>query len=282
MIRAAIFCFLFVVTFAGATTVRGQTPNPEPGVAGGETLSLEQAINLALRRNRLIKNDQLEVEKLAERVEVARTRRLPQFEFDFLGLQTITPIEFRFDRGSLGPLPGGSPFPLRDVRIASSHAPDALPFARRTQPLTQLRRIKLGVRLQEVGREIAESKLEAQRLAVVNQVKRSYYAVLQTESALAAIQESLKLRRELDRVVGEYVVQKVALAADGLDVKTGLANDEYEATKLRNALAAQKEQLNLLLGRDVRADFSVAPMTEIAFAEFDLAAAQERAVMGRP
>jgi outer membrane protein TolC len=285
MIRTAALCLLFALTSAGPATAWGQTMTSEgagPTVSrpGGPevTMSLEQAIDIALRHNRLIRNDQLEVEKAVEGLEVARSRRRPQFEFEFIGLQTITPVEFRFDRGSLGSLPGGSPFPLQDVRIGSSNSPNALLTARVTQPLTQLRRINLGVRLREVGREIAENKLEAQRLAVINQVKRSYYAVLQTESALASIRESIKLRRELDRVVNEYVMQKVALAADGLDVKTGIANDEYEATKLRNALGGQKEQLNLLLGRDLRTEFAVAPTTEIAFAEFDLAAAQGRAL----
>jgi len=280
MIRTAFLCLLALL-LAGPVTAWGQTPASASSDPSGEMLSLEQAITLALQHNRLIKNDQLEVEKTAERVEIARTRRIPQFDLDFLGLQTITPIEFRFDRGSLGLLPGGSPFPLQDVRIGSSRAPNALLTARVTQPLTQLHRIGLGVKLQETGRELAESKLEAQRLAITNQVKRGYYAVLQTESALVAIEESAKLHRELDRVVGEYVVQKVALTSDSLEVKTSLASDEYEATKLRNALTSQKEQLNLLLGRDVRTTFNVVPAIETTFAEFDLAAAQQRAVEQR-
>lgn len=105
MIRAAVLCSLLAVLLVGPMTAWGQTQASEPNDARGETLSLEQAIALALQHNRLIKNDRLEVEKMAERVEIARTRRLPQFELDFLGLQTITPIEFRFDRGSLGLLP---------------------------------------------------------------------------------------------------------------------------------------------------------------------------------
>lgn len=70
-------------------------------------------------------------------------------------------------------------------------------------------------------------------------------------------------------------------ASLGLEMKTSLASGEYEATKLRNALISQKEQLNLLLGRDVRTEFGVAPTAEIAFAEFDLTAAQERAIAQR-
>jgi outer membrane protein TolC len=273
MMRAAILSLLLT----WPTTVRGQSSASAPG----ETLSLDQAIELALQHNRLIRNDQLEVDKAAEGVEIARLRRLPKFEFDFLGLQALTPIEFRFDRGSLGVIPGVGPFPVTDVKIRSSRAPSAILFARATQPLTQLPRIRLGIKLQEANRELAQNKLASRRRDMINQVKRSYYAVLQTQSALATIEESLKLHRELDRVVGEYVLQKVALTADSLEVKTRLAHDEYEATKLGHALAAQKEQLNLLLGRDVRAEFNARPVTHQVALELDLAAAQRRALEQR-
>jgi outer membrane protein TolC len=81
MTRLVIFIFLLLSL---PTTALCQS-------AAGERLTIEQAVELALRHNRLLQPDELEVEKAAERVAIARTRRLPQFEFDFLGLQTITP-----------------------------------------------------------------------------------------------------------------------------------------------------------------------------------------------
>jgi outer membrane protein len=246
-----------------------------------ETLTLDQAIQLALEHNRLIKHEVLEVAKAAERVEIARTRRRPEFEFNALALQPFTNLDFRFDRGVLGNIPGVGPFPLQDMRVGSGHQPFALLTARVSQPLTQLRRINLGIRLQEVNQELATNKLAAQRHAIANQVKRVYYAVLQTQSALTAIEDTLKLHRELDRVVGEYVVQKVALAADSLDVKMRLAADEYEAVKLKHALAAQQEQLNLLLGRDLRTSFNVVNVSENVLYELSLDAAQNHALYER-
>lgn len=251
-----------------------------------ETLTLDQAIKQALQHNRLIKNDELEIAKAAERIEIARTRRLPEFEVSALGLQPFAPIDFRFGRGSLGLLPGGTVFPASDTTVGSGFRPTAFITARASQPLTQLRRINLGIELETLSQRLAETKLEAQRRNVTNQVKRAYYAVLQTQSALTALEESLKLHRELDRVVGEYVVQKVVLAADGLDVKTQLANDEYETLRLHNTLMAQKEQLNQLRGGELTAEFAVAPDAVSGaaatgfseFAAYDLKAAQTRAL----
>lgn len=250
-------------------------------VLAQETLTLEQAVTQALQHNRLLQADESEVAKSSERVALARLRRLPEMEISGLALQPFTRLDFRFGRGSLGLLPGNTPFPLQDTKVGNGFAPVALLTARISQPLTQLRRINLGVQFETLNQQLAETRLTAQRRTITNQVKRAYYGALQTQSALAALEESLKLHRELDRVVGEYVVQKVVLAADGLEVKTQLAQDEYEAVRLRNALAAQQEQLKQLLGRDLRDEFQLMPASDLAMTEFELSAAQTRALTQR-
>jgi outer membrane protein TolC len=63
------------------------------------------------------------------------------------------------------------------------------------------------------------------------------------------------LYRELDRTLQVRVAQKVALRSDALDVQFRLAQEELSRTTQQNALWSQKEQLNQLLGRDLRAEF---------------------------
>jgi outer membrane protein TolC len=136
--------------------------------------------------------------------------------------------------------------------------------------------------MKELGRDVADSKLQAKRRDVAHQVKRSYYAILQLQSAIEASEGTLKLYQELDRVVGEYVVQQVALASESLDVKTQLAKEEYETLKLRDNVAASKELLNYLLGRDIRTEFTVDPISAGASYEVELSSAQSRALAERP
>ena len=111
-----------------------------------ETLTLDQAIQLALEHKRLIKHEVLEVAKAAERVEIARTRRRPEFESKALALQPFTSLDFRFHRGVLGNIPSVGLFPLQDVRVGSGHQPFALLTARVSQPLTQPPHINFGLR----------------------------------------------------------------------------------------------------------------------------------------
>jgi outer membrane protein TolC len=250
--------------------------------AQSERLNFQQAVDMALLHNRLVNHERLEVEKAADRLSVIATRRLPQFDVSMLQFQWFKSPEFRFNQGVFGTLPGLGPVPPVNTVIESSHGPSAFIFARATQPLTQLHRIGLGVKMGEANREIAESRLEAKRREVTNQVKLAYYAILQAQSALEASEGTLRLYRELDRLVGEYVVQQVALEAESLDVKTRLAKEEYDSLKTRNSLAAAKETLNYLMGRDIRTEFSVDPVSAGAMYEVDLASAQSRALAERP
>jgi outer membrane protein len=150
------------------------------------------------------------------------------------------------------------------------------------QPITQLFRINLGVRAAETAREIETQKVRAQRLAIVNNVKQLYFAILQTRSAMAASEEAIALYRELDRTLTVRVAQKVALRGDALDVQYRLASEELTRISHENAFASQKEQLNQLLGRDVRTAFDVEEAARVSVLDIDLDAAQRRALADRP
>ena len=48
-------------------------------------LTLDEAVNIALENNRLVKNSVLEAQKYDFQVSTARSRRKPQFQFSMLG-----------------------------------------------------------------------------------------------------------------------------------------------------------------------------------------------------
>jgi outer membrane protein TolC len=143
-------------------------------------------------------------------------------------------------------------------------------------------RLSLVDRKIETGREIAREQLRGKRQEIVDSVKKTYYAALQTQSALESVEQSLKLYQELDRVTDRYVVQQVALKADSLQVKTRVQEIIYESMTLRDRLADQKETLNNLLGRDIRTEFQIRAVPELTRYEADLTAAREQALAQRP
>ena len=178
--------------------------------------------------------------------------------------------------------PATGPIPSADISVTSPRRPTAYLTSQVSQPLTQLVRLGLGIRMAATGRDIERERLRAQQLSLVNNVKRLYYAILQTESALTASNDAIALYRELDRTLQHRVVQKVALRSDSLDVQFQLAREELTRTTHTNTLASQKEQLNQLLGRDVRTAFDVEGRAGTSPLDVDLNTAQARALKGRP
>ena len=244
----------------------------------GEMLTLEQAIALALRDNHLVKNAELDVGKVEDNLAAARTLRLPSLHLYTLVSQQLVKQETSIINPLSSIIPGVGPF----FTISAPRRPTTIFAGQVLQPLSQQYRIGLNIKQVGLARDVEREELRLRQQTTVDEVKRNYYGILQTQSALDSLQESIRLYRELDRVTGDYVAQQVALKSDSLEVKTRLAKAEYEALDLTNKLAAEKEQLNNLLGRDVRTDFRVSAVSDAADFGIDLSSARNRALDQRP
>jgi outer membrane protein TolC len=253
-----------------------------PSTSAGERLSLEAAIKLAVESNRSLATAKLQLQKAEEDLAVSRTRKRPSFETTLDASQLLTPVKFSFPTGSFGTYPGIGPVPGVDSEVTTPTRPTFYAFAQLTQPLSQLQRIGFGIKGAEATRDIERERTRQQQLSLVNGIKRLYFAIQQTESSLRATDEAIALYRELDRTLEVRVAQKVALRSDALDVQFRLAQEELTKLTRTNTLASQKEQLNQLLGRDVRTVFeteTIAPMTPL---DINVEAAQTRALETRP
>lgn len=243
-----------------------------------ELLTLEQAIALALRDNHATKIARLEVDKADESIAAAKTFRLPSLHAYTLVSKNLANNELDVPNPAGNLFPGLGPFFI----LNDSSQTRAIFAASVIEPLTQQYRIGLNIKLQRVSSQLAQAKLRQQQNETIDQVKKAYYAILQTRSGLSSVEEALKSYHELDKVTGDYVIQQAALKADHLAVQTRLAKVEYEQLELSNRLATQKEQLNTLLGRDVDTSFEVAGVPEFTSFETDLAAARKTALERRP
>ncbi len=272
-VRRLRWALLFVVVNAFCS---GQELPPS------RMLTLDDAIRLAVANNRSLKVASLEVDKSKWQVAELKTKRLPSFSGSVLGSQLLNEVSFNFPAGALGTIPGVGPFPTTDTQITTPRQPIAYVMSQATQPLSQLYKINLGVRAQELSAKIAGEKARAERQNLVKDVKQAYYAVLQSESELEAAEANVKEYQELDRVVLQRVSQEAALKSDSLDVKAKFANEKYKLVQLRNTLDSRKEYLNNLLGRDIRTDFETEKVPVTSFEEVDVRLAQSRALAQRP
>ena len=274
-----IICLLAIIILTASPS---SVPAQQSSASTAELLTLDQAITLAFRDNREVKNAQLGIGKAEDDFAAAKTYRLPKIEFNALAGQQLLSPDFTFTKGVLGTYANVGPIPDRDTKMSTPSRPTAVFFGQVTQPLSQLHRIRLNIKQSALLTDIAREQLRGQEQSVLNNVKRTYYSIVQTESALQSVRQALVFYRELERVTGDYVAQQVALKADDLEVKTRLAKTETEELTVANKLSTLKEQLNQLMGRDIRTEFRVATVPEQSSFETDLPTARERALDQRP
>jgi outer membrane protein len=251
-------------------------------VVAQEVLDLQDAINIALQNNRTIQSAELDVEKSGDELSAAKTKFFPSMNLSVLAGSLLKPIDFTFDQGVFGTYPGIGPVPNVDTAITTPAQLSTYIVGSVQQPLSQLYKIHLNTTLLNAVQEEEKEKQREQKQLIINQVKKAYYAILQSQSALQYAEEQTKLFHELQRVTDDYVVQQVALKSDSLQVNAKLANVEYEALTARNQLSTAKEQLNILLGRDIRTEFAVNAVPQETSYERDMNEAQTTALQRRP
>jgi len=278
MVRSVAIFLLALMPVAA----RGQEATPASAAANNpaETLTLEQAVATAQANNRQIKISYQSVLQSNDEILAAKSQRLPQFSFYLLGSQLLTPVSFDFEKGILGQV-NGSPIPSQSTKISTGTTLSALVSTQVVQPLSQLYRLTLNVHLQETGKKLQEETLRQQRQQVTDSVKTAYYNLLQIESGIEATEETIKSYQELDRTTVEYVSQKTALEYQSLGVKAQLAQSQLDLVTLQDNYQTQKENLNVLLGRDIRTDFRTSGVPAALPEEMNLTAAQDRATKNR-
>ncbi|HWR35911.1 MAG TPA: TolC family protein [Clostridia bacterium] len=276
--------FLICLVLLNVAGVRAQ--NPQSSSATGATatpvITVDEAVSLALANNRLIKNAMLEADKYDFRISSIKSRRLPEFQISALQSELLHPIDFTFQRGVFGVFPGIGPVPATNTNIRTPARLNTLAMAAMNQPLTQQYKIGLGIRAQELARDVAREELRAQRQRVANQVRAAYYDLVATSAGLEAARHSVKTLQEVKRVTTQYEAEQAVLKADVLQVQARLAKQEYQLVVAENGMKTQSEHMNQLLGRDLATEFRFAGIPEESDRELSLESARQQAADNRP
>ena len=230
--------------------------------SGVETLTVNQAVQIALENNLELRNVMMEVRKTDFRISATRSEMLPSVKMTAVGAQQLSRIDFTLQRGLLGVFPGTGPIPAADTRIRTPLVPTGLVVTQVAQPITALHRIRLTVGMLGLNGKVASEQVRAKRQDVAREARRLYYAIQQAESSSQALDEAVKLYRETVALTSRYVSEQVVLRGDNLTAQTRLARGEEDLIKLRDEADSRKEQLNSLMGRDVLTAFRVTPVLE--------------------
>jgi outer membrane protein TolC len=276
-----LFLILFALAVVRPPTLHGQSQHATNDTQA-PLLTLDDAVSLALENNRLVKNSALEARKFDFRVDTARSRRLPQFQFAVLGGELLQPFNFNIPAGTFGTYPSTGPVPSRDSKIHTPAQFVTYTTAAFDAPVSQQYKIHLGIRATELARDISREDVRAERQTISSEVRNTYFNLVATEVGVEATREAVKTLEEAQRVTAKYQAEQTVLRADALEVDARLAKAQYELSVAENGLATQHEHLNQLLGRDLTTPFRVNSMPEPEAEDLTLQAARERAERSRP
>ena len=272
---ARILSVVFLLMMLPASVMWGQE-------APAKTLTLEEAVSLARSHNRELKQAGLEIHKQKEAFGEAKTHLYPRFDTYVLASELLTPLDFTIRAGTLGTFSATGPIPAKDSVIHTPARPVAIASATVTQPLTQLIRIDLSIKQQKLESQLSQQNYFEREQELVNEVRRAYYAILQSQSELESQRALLVYVEELQQLTGRRLHQEVVLKADSLRITAQRSKVLYQLTVIQNALADQKEALNHLLGRDLQAEVTVEMVPASLPEESSLQEARKRATEKRP
>ena len=272
---ASILSTALLAMTLGAAVMRGQQESAKP-------LTLEEAVSLARSHNRDLKQAGIEIHKQQEAFSEAKTQLYPRFDTYFLASELLTPLDFTITSGSLGTFPATGPIPAKDSKIHTPARPVAIASITATQPLTQLLRIDLSIKQQKLGVELSQQSFFLREQDLVNEVRRGYYAILQSQSEIESQRALLTYLGELQQLTGRRLQQQSVLKADSLHIAAQRSKASYQLTVIQDALADQKEALNRLLGRDLQTEFAVETLPSSLPEESSLQQARAFAIGKRP
>jgi len=248
----------------------------------GAVLTLDEALQLARSHNRDLKQFGLDVGKQREALGEAKTHLYPRFDTSVLAAQLLAPLDFSINKGQFGTFPGTGPIPGSNTDLHTPARPIAIASVTATQPLTQLIRIHLSIAGQRLKVDAAQLSFAQREQKLTDDVRQSYYQVLQSQIQYESQQSMVKYLEELLQLTDRRFRQQSVLEADRLSVKAELAKATYQLTTIEDKLADSKEALNHLLGRSVQTTFSVDPVPETFPEQEDLSAARTIALEHRP
>lgn len=271
---AALSVLVLAAAFGVNLSIAQETP---------DTLSVDNAVKIALANNRTLKIVSLDLDVHKEKLAADKTKRLPSFNTYAFGSELLSPISYFIPAGQFGTnYPGIGPIPATDTYLTTPSKPTATVFASASQPLLQLYKINLYLRGQQLSLEQAEEQLREERQTVVDNVRQAFYKVVEIDNQIDAAQASIKQYQELDRITRQYVSEQVALKSENLEVKARLAQEQLTLLKLQDKEQTAKETLNDLLGRDINTPFTTAAVAPISSTEENLVEAQARALAQNP
>ncbi|MDY6791717.1 MAG: TolC family protein [Thermodesulfobacteriota bacterium] len=224
-----IFLWLLSETIPISTGYAADEKNPQ-------TLSLKQAVEIALKANLALKKSKDEINAARAIKNISRANFLPTFNTTYSYKRRDEEISQIYSTGVTGVIT-----PLEEYTFVASFSQ---PIFSRFSLINQYKVASLGL-------DIAEISEKATRLEVIFQAKKAFFTLLKAQKLHSVAKDAVKLLSALQEVAENFYQVGMTPLNDWLKAQVELANTKQDLIVARNNLDLAKSELNLVLRRPV-------------------------------
>ena len=247
---------------AQQTTVMAAGPHSVAQNAPAVSLTLQKAVELALKQNRVLKIARAKTRESDGKLISAKSDLYPQLTNDSTVVGIANKEAVTIPRGSLGTVPGLGPFPLQNTALDQGSNAVLLSNTTITQPITQLFKIRAGVRVAAADARTTRDELRKSESDVTLAVHQLYYGMLiarqQRKALLASCDAASQKLKENENAVHNGTALDVA----AIEAKTMLLSSQQELLTEENQIADLDAEMNDLLGLQLNSSLQLAEIDE--------------------
>jgi|HubBroStandDraft_1064217.scaffolds.fasta_scaffold19519_3 outer membrane protein TolC len=222
-------------------------------------LSLNQAIDLAIKQNRSVHLRSLAVEDMHSKKDEARSNYMPQLKTSG-GIHHVTELAgVEIPASAFGNFPSTGSVPAKSLFIDQGSDTAYTGGVELDQPLTQLLRIHQANVAAEQDVLVAQTQLSQAQADVALNVRKLYYDILINQQELQASQEQLEAMKLKDSEAHEDVAHGNALEIATFQTKASILEAQQKALTLKLQGEDFKRELADLLGLPVGKQIDLDP-----------------------
>jgi len=246
--------FMTVAFFIGSALVQGQqTESPAQ-----RKINLNDAVELALKHNHIVRIAALHVEEEQHAKEVARSAYLPTIKNEST-FAHLTDTQFiAVPAGAFGII-GGDSIPPRSLTLNQGDRNFITSGTGLTQPLTELFKIKAGNDVARAELKASREKARGVKNDVALKVRQIYYSILVVQSKHQAIEAKIRAVQDLQSERVQQVKYGTTLEADLIESKAELLQAKQDLLTAELQLSDLRLEFNDLVGLPLKTDVALDP-----------------------
>lgn len=257
-------------------------------LAAADELSLQQAVDLALRENVGMKLAAQRIEAADGQLAAARGLLAPQLSASgsIMRLNSLIGMDafsYRLPVLDSNQAPTGLYVPMTSASISSDNIGNAYSAKLSANwPIYTGGKIWQGYQISRLNRQAADWSADSARAEIILSVKRAYYGLLLAQSAHKVTREAVtSIEKHVERVRALYQKGMVS-RYDLLRAEVQLSNMQPQLIRMQNAVQLARQTFNMTLNREPGAEVILIDSMEFRPAEIDSSRLLSLAMENRP